>query len=131
VQIFKGTPATGYQFVRDVLLFEAPPGTCKEADFEGLTRQADVYFAIGSHSLDRAKQDRDNDRGTNLRNLTRAGISACEFRDQLVKFRIGAGDRAEALERTSLRELIATQYWDLSRRFPTRRTASISRGSLR
>lgn len=107
VQIFRGTPAAGYHFVRDVTIYEAPRGTCNEADFEGLTRKGDAYFAVGSHSLDRAKQDKDNDRATNFRNLTRAGISACQSRDQLLKFRIGPGPNVDALERISLRELIA------------------------
>lgn len=107
VQVFKGAPGSGYRFDRDVLLFEAPKGACKQADFEGLARKGDVYFAITSHSAERRKQDGDNDYDTNRRNLTRKGIAACDSRHQLIKFRIGDGPVVEQPETASLQDFLA------------------------
>jgi hypothetical protein len=106
VQVFREAPGGGYEFTRDVLLFLAPKGGCMEADFEGLTRKGDVYFAITSHSANRRKQDADNDYKTNRRNLTRKEIGECTSRHQLVRFRIGAGPVAEQLKTISLQQLI-------------------------
>jgi hypothetical protein len=106
IQVFKGSPDTGYNAQPDVELFKAPKGACKAADFEGLTRSGNAYFAITSHSLDRKKPDEDEEYATNRRNLTREGIEACDTRHQLIKFRIGAGGAVEAPKRASLRDLI-------------------------
>jgi hypothetical protein len=108
VQVFKGTAGSGYQFVRDVMLYEAPEGACKEADFEALTRTDDTFFAITSHSADRNKQKPGNSQEANRRNLTRDGIEQCDSRHQLLKFKIGDGPNVDALQTTSLRDLIAT-----------------------
>jgi hypothetical protein len=106
IQVFKGSPDTGYSSKPDIVLFEASPGACKGADFEGLTRNGDVYFAITSHSLNRVSQSPKNSYETNRRNLTREGVAACDSRHQLVKFRIGTSNAVEVMERTSLRDMI-------------------------
>ncbi len=107
VQEFKGAPESGYQYLRDVLLYEIAAGACKEADFEALTRNGDVFFAIGSHSMNRKKQKTDNTYEKNRNNLSRAGIDMCESRDQLLKFKLDDSDKAEVLQSVSLRELIS------------------------
>jgi hypothetical protein len=106
VQVFKGAPESGYQYLADVLLYEVPAGACKEADFEALTRNGEVFFAIGSHSVDRKKQNPDKTYEENRIRLTQAGIEKCKSRDELFKFKLGDSDKAEVLKTVSLRELI-------------------------
>jgi hypothetical protein len=106
VQDYAGDPDNGYRLKRDVELFEADEGACAQADFEGLSRHGEEYFAVTSHSANREKQDEGDSRDANARRLTRAGISTCDSRDQLIKFKLGDGEKAEVEQRTSLRDYI-------------------------
>ena len=75
---------------RDVELFQPSDGECKDADFEGLTRAGDVYFAIGSHSHDRKKQSNILTYREDRESLEVGGIDYCASRYQLRSFRLNA-----------------------------------------
>src|SRR5262245_24567436 len=73
VQQFKGNVSSGYEWQRDVLLFRPGRGACAEADFEALARYGDEFFAIGSHSRNRAKQKEGSSRAKSYQRLTTKG----------------------------------------------------------
>lgn len=106
IQMFEGDVTSGYRLARDVELFEADEGACKGADFEGLTRRGANFFAVTSHSANREKQDKSDTRESNARRLSRAGVSTCDSRDQLIKFTMGDRPQVTVVQQTSLRDFI-------------------------
>lgn len=92
-QVFRRSGA-GYVFDHDEVVARPDGTACVKADFEGLTRAGETYFAIGSHSL------------------TSEG-EACPERRTLVSFRLtGAPGRVQSLALSSLDPII-TAHPDL------------------
>ncbi|MTD92734.1 DUF3616 domain-containing protein [Hyphomicrobium sp. xq] len=106
IQEFRRERENRYRITRDLELFEAGKENCPQSDFEALTRNGDDFFAVTSHSVDRAKQRKNESPKENEHRLTRANIRTCDTRSQLIKFTIGSGDRVEIKQRTSLRDFI-------------------------
>lgn len=107
LQFYDGDPSQGYALKRDATLFQPAEGTCKDADFEGLTRSGDLFFAITSHSGDRRKQDSKLTYDENRESVKAGGIGHCASRYQLKSFRLDADGNPIKVKDASLEALLA------------------------
>jgi len=107
LQIYRGTPSSGYRFERDVELFTAAEGRCGGADFEGLASSSGHVYAITSHARLDAKKAKKRWSIQKLADeLGDEPGGVCSSRYQLHRFKLTADGTLVRVQQTSLRNFI-------------------------
>lgn len=99
VQVLK-RQGDGYAVAHDVVLNAA----AKEIDIEGLARDGDMVYVLGSHSYKRKKVDPNKSYKKNREAMET--VTAEPDTDRLCRFRLNADGTAAAIEETTLRPFL-------------------------